>query len=134
MAVKKHPGYRNTVMNVLGIEVDQAGPDLVVMAMPVDARTCRPNGLLHGGACAVLAETAASEGTFHNLDRKKQGMAGLEINVSYLRPKRSGFVRAIAAPLHKGRSTMVWDIKIADEQENIVCVSRCTMAIIDMGS
>ncbi|MHB8157139.1 MAG: hotdog fold thioesterase [Desulfocucumaceae bacterium] len=120
-----------TILHVQGIETEVAGPDLVVMTMPVDQRTHQPYGLLHGGASVVLAETAASIGTFLNLDPSKQLAVGLEINANHLRSKREGMVRARAVPIHKGRTTMVWEIKITDELEKLICISRCTMAIID---
>jgi len=120
-----------TMMNVLGIEVEEAGPDLVVMTMPVDERTHQPYGLLHGGASVALAETAASTGAFLNVDPQKQLVVGLEINANHLRSKRSGMVRARALPIYKGRTTMLWEIKITDEKEKLICISRCTMAIID---
>lgn len=120
-----------TMMSVLGIEVEEAGPDLVVMTMPVDERTHQPYGILHGGASVALAETAASTGAYFNVDPRKQLVVGLEINANHLRSKRSGMVRARAVPLYKGRTTMIWEIKITDEQEKLVCISRCTMAVID---
>lgn len=120
-----------TLIAVLGIETEEAGPDLVVMTMPVDERTHQPYGLLHGGASVALAETAASIGTFLNLDPSKQLAVGLEINANHLRSKRSGVVRARAVPIYKGRTTMVWEIKITDEKEKLICISRCTMAVID---
>lgn len=123
--------FNNSMVGLLGIEIVHAGPDLVEMTMPVDRRTHQPMGLLHGGASVVLAETAASTGTFLNLDPTRQLPVGLEINANHLRSKRSGLVRARAVPLYKGRTTMVWDIKITDEKEKLVCVSRCTMAIVD---
>lgn len=123
--------FGNSIVGLLGITVEQAGPDLVVMTMPVDSRTHQPLGLLHGGASVVLAETAASTGTFLNLEPNKQLPVGLEINANHLRPKKSGTVRARAVPVYKGRTTMVWEIKITDEDEKLICISRCTMAIVD---
>jgi uncharacterized protein (TIGR00369 family) len=119
------------MMTVLGIEVEEAGPDLVVMTMPVDERTHQPYGILHGGASVALAETAASTGAFLSLDPEKQLAVGLEINANHIRPKRSGLVRARAVPVYKGRTTMVWEIKITDEQEKLICIARCTMAVVD---
>ncbi|MFZ5596923.1 MAG: hotdog fold thioesterase [Bacillota bacterium] len=122
---------RKTMMDVLGIEVEKYSPDEIIMTMPVDERTHQPYGLLHGGASVALAETAASYGTFLNLDPEKQLAVGLEINANHIRSKRSGIVRARAVPFHKGRTTMVWDIRITDEREKLICVSRCTIAIVD---
>jgi len=130
--MKKEINFQNTMMSVLGIEIEQAGPDLVAVTMPVDARTHQPYGMLHGGASVALAETAASTGTMLNIDLQRQAAFGLEINANHLRPKSSGLVRARAVPLYKGRTTMVWDVKITDENEKLVCVARCTMAIADI--
>ncbi|MFZ5648570.1 MAG: hotdog fold thioesterase [Bacillota bacterium] len=122
---------KNSIVGLLGISSEVLTPDLVVMTMPVDARTHQPLGLLHGGASVVLAETAASTGTYLNLNPQKQLPVGLEINANHLRSKRSGLVKARAIPLYKGRTTMVWEIKITDEEEKLICISRCTMAIVD---
>lgn len=122
---------QNSIVGLLGIKSEVLSPDLVVMTMPVDARTHQPLGLLHGGASVVLAETAASTGTYLNLDPQKQLPVGLEINANHLRAKRTGLVRARAVPVYKGRTTMVWEIKITGEDEKLICISRCTMAIVD---
>lgn len=126
--------YKQTIHHSLGIEIEKATPDEVVLTMPVDGRTHQPFGILHGGASVVLAESAASIGAYLNCDPSRQTAVGLEINANHIRPKRSGTVRARAVPLHKGRSTMVWEIKITDEQEKLVCISRCTMAIVELAS
>ncbi|WP_217895868.1 hotdog fold thioesterase [Marininema halotolerans] len=120
----------NTLMETLGIEAIEVEKDRVVMSMPVDHRTHQPFGLLHGGASVALAETAASIGAWINCDQENELTVGLEINANHLRSKREGIVTAEATPLHKGKKTMVWDIKIRDEQEQLICVSRCTMAIV----
>ncbi|WP_018086130.1 hotdog fold thioesterase [Desulfurispora thermophila] len=126
--------HEKTIHKSLGIEIEKATPDEVVLTMPVDERTHQPFGILHGGASVVLAESAASIGAYLNCDPSRQTAVGLEINANHIRPKRSGTVRARAVPLHKGRSTMVWEIKITDEQEKLICVSRCTMAIVELAS
>ncbi|NPV26086.1 MAG: hotdog fold thioesterase [Firmicutes bacterium] len=121
---------KGTILEVLNIEYQEVTPERVVLTMPVGPATRQPYGLLHGGASVVLAETAASIGTYRNIDPTTQAAVGLEINANHLRKKSDGIVTAIAVPLHKTRSTMVWDIKIVDENEQLICVSRCTMAII----
>ncbi|MGQ9558634.1 MAG: hotdog fold thioesterase [Desulfurispora sp.] len=126
--------HEKTIHKSLGIEIEKATPEEVVLTMPVDERTHQPFGILHGGASVVLAESAASIGAYLNCDPSRQAAVGLEINANHIRPKRSGTVRARAIPLHKGRSTMVWEIKITDEQEKLICVSRCTMAIVELAS
>ncbi len=115
----------------IGIELITLSPDKVVATMPVDGRTRQPFGLLHGGASAALAETVASLGAFLNIDKEKQAAVGLELNANHLRAKTDGLVTATATPIHRGRRTHVWEIRIADEQDRLVCVSRCTLAIVD---
>lgn len=119
-----------TIVGVLGIEYVEITPDKVVATMPVHAATHQPFGQLHGGASVVLAESVASVGTWHLIDQENEIAVGLEINANHLRGKQGGIVTAIATPLHKGRTTMVWDIKIIDEEEKLICVSRCTVAIV----
>lgn len=119
-----------TIAGVLGIEFGDITPDRVTATMPVHAATHQPFGQLHGGASVVLAESVASVGTWHLIDQEHEIAVGLEINANHLRGKQEGIVTAIGTPLHKGRTTMVWDIKIIDEEEKLICVSRCTVAIV----
>lgn len=100
------------------------------MTMPVGPKTKQPVGILHGGASVALAETAATMATAMNIDPQRFSPVGLEINANHIRSKRDGVVKATATPFHKGRSTMVWDIKITDEDEKLICISRCTIAVI----
>jgi 1,4-dihydroxy-2-naphthoyl-CoA hydrolase len=115
----------------LGIEMVELNRERVVATMPVDDRTRQPFGLLHGGASIALAETVASLGAAVHIDRERFSAVGLEINGNHLRAKTDGVVRATAVPIHLGRSTHVWSIEIADEAGRLVCVSRCTMAIVE---
>jgi 1,4-dihydroxy-2-naphthoyl-CoA hydrolase len=115
----------------LGIEIVELNESRVVATMPVDDRTRQPFGLLHGGASIALAETVASLGAVAHIDRARFTAVGQEINGNHLRPKFDGVVRAVGVPVHLGRSTQVWSIEISDEQGRLVCVSRCTMAIIE---
>ena len=117
--------------SLIGIELTLLTPDKVVATMPVDERTRQPFGLLHGGASAALAETVASLGAFLNIDKEKQAAVGIELNSNHLRAKSDGVVTATATPIHRGRRTQVWDIRIEDEKHRIICVSRCTIAIVD---
>lgn len=119
-----------TLMETLGIEMVQLEKDIVVMTMPVDNRTHQPAGYLHGGASVALAETAASFGAFVNVDSDHFTVFGMEINANHIRSKREGTVTATATPLHKGRTTMVWDVKITDEANKLICVSRCTVGVV----
>jgi uncharacterized protein (TIGR00369 family) len=114
----------------LGIEIIELTPQRVVATMPVDDRTRQPFGILHGGASVALAETVASLGAVMNVDLEKASAVGLEINANHLRAKRDGMVRATATPFHVGRSTQVWDVRIVDEEDRPVCISRCTLAVV----
>ncbi|MDQ0219635.1 hotdog fold thioesterase [Peribacillus cavernae] len=119
-----------TLLNSLGIEITELGKGRVIATMPVDERTWQPYGLLHGGASVALAETVASVGGFELVDQKNEAVVGLEINANHVRGKRNGYVTAEANILHKGRTTMVWDIKIRDEEDKLISVARCTLAVI----
>ena len=121
---------KNTLIEALGIEITQIDNGKVTATMPVDHRTKQPFGLLHGGASVALAETVASLGAYELVDKETEAVAGLEINANHVRPKTDGVVTAVATILHRGKTTMVWDIKITDEQDRLICVSRCTMAVI----
>lgn len=125
-----HSAPHHGLPDVLGIEIIELGPERVVATMPVDRRTHQPFGLLHGGASVALAESVASLGAWMNCDRERYSAVGLEINANHLRAKSEGVVRATALPVHRGKSTQVWSIEIRDEEERLVCISRCTMAIV----
>jgi uncharacterized protein (TIGR00369 family) len=116
--------------DTLGIEVLELGTDRVVATMPVNTRTHQPFGLLHGGASVALAETVASLGATVQIDLARYSAVGIEINANHVRGKREGVVRATGVPLHLGRSTQVWGIEIVDEEGRLVCISRCTLAIV----
>ncbi|MEO7217861.1 MAG: hotdog fold thioesterase [Gemmatimonadaceae bacterium] len=122
------------LQDALGIRVTQLDPTRVVATMPVDERTRQPFGLLHGGASVALAETAASLGAFANIDSTASAAVGIEINANHLRSKRDGTVTATATPIHIGRSSHVWAIEIADEAGRLICVSRCTLAIVPLAA
>jgi 1,4-dihydroxy-2-naphthoyl-CoA hydrolase len=122
----------NTLLKALGIEITHLEEGKVIATMPVDERTRQPFGLLHGGASVALAETVASVGAYELVNKETDAVAGLEINANHVRPKTEGVVTAVGLVLHQGKSTQVWDIKITDEQDRLVCVSRCTMAVIKL--
>ena len=115
--------------DALGIEVLELTAGRVVATMPVDHRTRQPFGILHGGASVALAETVASLGATANVDRQEFVAVGLEINANHLRAMHDGVVTATATPIHLGRTTHVWDVRIVDEADRPVCVSRCTLAV-----
>ena len=123
-------GSRGLVQH-LGIELTAVGDDWLEGRMPVDERTHQPFGLLHGGASVVLAETLASHAAYACVDPATEACVGLEINANHLRGVRSGWVTGTARPIHLGRTTHVWDVRILDEAGKAVCVSRCTVAVID---
>ena len=119
-----------TLLTTLGIEIVEASRERVVGRMPVGPKVHQPFGLLHGGASVALAETVASTAGLMQVDRAKETVVGLEINANHLRGKRDGTLTAIATPLHVGRKTHVFDVRITDEQGKLVCVSRCTLAVV----
>jgi 1,4-dihydroxy-2-naphthoyl-CoA hydrolase len=121
----------NTMVQHLGIEFTQIGEDFLEAKMPVDARTLQPYGLLHGGASVALAETLGSVGASLCIDNETKYCVGLDINANHIRGVRSGYVFGTARPVHIGKSTHVWEIKIKNETGELVCISRITMAIID---
>ena len=122
-----------TLVEHIGIEFLEVGEDYLKARMPVDRRTIQPMGLLHGGASAVLAETLGSVAAHLCEDVNQKHCVGLEINANHVRSVRSGFVYGVARPAHLGRSTQLWEIKITDEQDRLVCLSRLTMAVLDKG-
>lgn len=121
---------KGTMGEHIGIEFTELGNDYIKARMPVDHRTRQPYGLLHGGASAVLAETLGSIASALVVDHTKYLCVGLEINANHIRSAREGFVTGIVTPLHLGRQTHVWDIKIYTEDDKLVCVSRLTVAIL----
>jgi len=120
---------RDTAITALGVVFTEIGPDYLRATMPVDTRTLQPYGLLHGGASVLLAETLGSSAG--NLCVDDDAMCvGIEINANHLAPARDGIVVGTARPLHVGRSTQVWEIRIEDTSGRLVCVSRLTLAVV----
>lgn len=120
----------NTMGAHLGMEFTEIGENFLKARMPVDSRTRQPYGLLHGGASAALAETLGSVASAYVIDQAKYICVGLEINANHIRGVKEGWVYGTVIPLHLGKTTHVWDIKIVDEREKLVCVSRLTVAIL----
>jgi len=114
----------------LGIEILEAGPDYLKGRMPVDYRTKQPAGALHGGVSVVLAETLASWAAAYVVDPSKHHCVGQEINANHIRAVKSGWVYGVARALHIGGTSHVWDVRITDESNRLVCVSRVTMAVL----
>lgn len=125
---------QQTLVSHLGIRYTGIGDDWLAASMPVDARTKQPAGILHGGASVALAETLGSTGANLVVDRDKRLCVGLEINANHVHAMREGEVRGVAKPLHIGGTTQVWEIRISDTEERLVCVSRITMAVLDRAS
>src|SRR6266496_4227448 len=109
--------------DALGIEVLELTPTRVIATMPVDDRTRQPFGILHGGASVALAETIASLGGAVNVDLDRFVVVGVEINANHLRAKKDGVVTGTGTPIHVGRSTQVWEVRIVDENDRPICVS-----------
>lgn len=115
----------------LGIEFTVVGEDFLEARMPVDARTHQPFGLLHGGASVALAETMGSVAAHCCVDMTREFCVGLDINANHIRGVRQGWVRGITKPLHIGKKTHVWEIRIVSEKDELVCISRITMAVLE---
>lgn len=122
---------KDTMVENLGIELTDFGPGWLTGKMPVDKRTHQPMGLLHGGASVALAETLGSIGANLQVDTTKFACVGLEINANHIKSVRSGFVYGKATAQHIGKTTQIWEIRITNEAEELVCLSRITMAVIE---
>jgi 1,4-dihydroxy-2-naphthoyl-CoA hydrolase len=122
---------KNTMLEFLGIRITKVGDDFLEATMPVNERTKQPMGLLHGGANVVLAESLGSIASSLMIDTNKQYTVGLEINANHLKSVTQGLVKGITRPIHIGRKTQVWEIKIFSEREELTCISRITVAVLD---
>ncbi len=118
-----------TLLDTLDMRVVESNPDRVVITMPVTAGHLQPRGYLHGGASVALAETAASYGASLNA-ADGMNVFGQEINANHIRSVRDGVLTAIATPIHVGRTSQVWQTMIRDERDRLICVSRCTIAVV----
>jgi len=121
----------NTMVAHLGIEYTDLGDDYITAKMPVDHRTHQPLGLLHGGASVALAETLGSVAAAFCVDLKTQYCVGLDINANHVKGVKSGYVIGTTRPLHIGKKTHIWEIRITNEDNELVCISRLTIAVID---
>ena len=119
-----------TAAKSLGIRFTEVGPDYLCGTMPVDERTRQPFGLLHGGASVLLAETLGSLAAVLCLDTEREIAVGLDINANHVRAVQSGEVTGTARPLHIGRTTQVWEIRIVDDKDQLICIARLTMAVV----
>ena len=123
---------KGNMCEAIGIEITEIGQDYVRGRMPVDHRTVQPMKILHGGASVALAETLGSVASNLIVDNGKYACVGLDINANHLRPASSGFVYAEAKAIHIGKKTHVWSIEIKNEEGKMVCISRLTMAVVQM--
>ena len=123
---------RNTMVEHLGIEMIEVGEQHMTAKMPVDERTKQPLGLLHGGASVALAETLGSVAGHCVVDTRKQYCVGLEINANHVKSAKSGYVYGTTRPIYVGKRTHIWEIRITNEKEELVCISRITLAVIDI--
>ena len=124
---------KNTIGEVLDIRFEAFTDDSLTASMGVDQRTHQPFGLLHGGASVVLAESLGSMASYLVVDPGKFFCVGLEVNANHLRGVRSGRVTGVVKPVHLGRTTHVWDIRITTEEGKLSCISRLTVAVVPHG-
>jgi len=122
---------KNTLVENIGIEYLEIGDDFIKAKMPVDNRTRQPYGILHGGASLAFAETLGSVAARLSIDNSKKRCVGLEINANHVRSASDGFVYGIVKPLNLGNSIHVWEIKISNEEDKLICVSRMTLSILE---
>ncbi len=123
---------KGTMAEHIGIEYTEIQADYLVARMPVDQRTFQPLKMLNGGASLALAETLGSMAANLVLDRNRYVAFGMEINANHIKPARGGYVYGKATPFHIGRTTQVWEIRITDEEADLVCISRLTMAVVEI--
>ena len=121
---------QNTMTSTIGIEITDIGDDFICGKMPVDERTTQPFGLLHGGASAALAETLGSIGGGIKVYSNNETVVGIEINANHLKSVRDGWVYGKATPIRIGKKMQVWNIEITNEDDDLICVSRLTLAVI----
>lgn len=123
--------WDNTIMGLLGIEIAEYSKERVTATMPITPKTHQPFGIMHGGVSLVLAETVASAGSYLFINRATHRAVGLEINANHIRSVSQGTVKAIGIPVHVCQTSVIWDVRIYDEAEHLVCISRCTIAILN---
>ena len=122
---------KNTLMETLEIEFVDVGDDFVTAKMPVNSRVHQPYGILHGGATAALAETVGSCASALFVDTKTKIVKGIELSINHLKSKKEGFIYGIAKPIHKGRTTHLWEIRIEDEDKNLISLCKLTNIVLD---
>ncbi|WP_203229410.1 hotdog fold thioesterase [Aureibaculum marinum] len=127
---KLNNSTKNTLMETLDIVYTDIDTDYLVATMPVNSKVHQPAGLLHGGASVALAESVGSTAAHFSIDIEKQEIRGLEITANHIRGIREGLVKAIAKPIHKGRTTQLWEVRIVDEQEKLISICKLTVIVL----
>ena len=133
---KPDADYINEKLNIdtidqhLGIIISEVGNDFIKGTMPADSRTCQPSGIVHGGASVVLAESLGSIAGCHVVDHNQYRCVGQDVSATHLRPVSAGLVSGIAKPVHLGKRSQVWQIKLSDDSDRLTCVVRLILAII----
>jgi uncharacterized protein (TIGR00369 family) len=122
---------KNTLMETLDIEFVDVGEDFVTAKMPVNSSVYQPYGILHGGATAALAETVGSCASALFVDTKTKIVKGIELSINHIKSKKNGVVFGVAKPIHKGRTTHLWEIKIVDEDDNLISICKLTNIVLD---
>ena len=122
---------KNTLMETLEIEFVDVGTDFVTAKMPVNSRVHQPYGILHGGATAALAETVGSCASALFVDTKTKIVKGIELSINHVKSKKEGFVYGVARPIHKGKTTHLWEIKVLDEEDNLISICKLTNIVLD---
>jgi len=123
----------NTLMETLGIKYTDIGEDYLVATMPVTSKVYQPTGILHGGATVALAESVGSMAAHYFIDNTRHEVRGLEIAANHLRSVREGFVTATAKPIHKGKTTHLWEIRVVDEHDKLVSLCKLTIIVLTKG-
>lgn len=121
---------KNTLMETLSIKITEIGDDYVVASMPVNNKVHQPDGVLHGGASVALAESVGSFASYLFIDTEKFIVRGIEISANHLKSVKEGLVTAIAKPIHKGRTTHLWEIKITNEEQQLVSLCKLTAIVL----
>lgn len=121
---------KNTLMEVLDIEYVDIGKDYLTAKMPVTSRVHQPLGQLHGGATAALAETVGSAASNFFINTENEYVNGIQLSINHIKSKREGFVFATARNIHKGRTTHLWEVKVVDEEDNLISICKITNVVL----
>lgn len=125
---------KNTLMETLDIRFTEIGNDYVKATMPVTSRVYQPMGILHGGASVALAESVGSVASYIFLNSQEYEVRGIEISANHIKSKKEGIVTATAKAIHKGKTTHLWEIRIEDEQHNLISLCKLTNIVLPKNS